>query len=233
MVVVMAVCTRPQPVRGMQPWRNRVISTTTTAFAGDVSERIVDKEIVAEFGGGRTQTLQLVRGGTVVCSVEGGGSFRGCVGGTQTSAWLELRSTEPIRFVVQHDDGLHATLVPNRRCTGYELPAHASCRQVFERSCPADDCTYTTAVSHTAGSGRLILNATRDGHADRGVMMNVDSPMGSTTGDDGRAELALTPGVHAASIVESFIGIVDEPFVSGPLEDVTVDLDVRCNCCAF
>ena len=63
MVVLMGACTRPHPCAGCSRGGNQVVSTTTTAFARDVSERIVDNEIVAEFGGGRSQTLELVRGG--------------------------------------------------------------------------------------------------------------------------------------------------------------------------
>lgn len=226
--MLVVACARPHavsPVR-TQPV-TRVVATQTRPFVAGVTEHIVETRTeYPDFGVGGSTSIELVRGGQRVCSIDGGRWARGCTGGHVDSAWLEPRSEG--RFVVVHSN---VGIPPSHRCIGYELPATGSCRQVFEHACAEHDCTSSIALSRTFGFGRVIVTASRDGQPDADALVYSESGLGALTDEHGHAELAVAPGMYEIGIAESFIGEVARPLTIGPLEDVTLSLDIRCSCC--
>ncbi|HEX4452104.1 MAG TPA: hypothetical protein VH143_14595 [Kofleriaceae bacterium] len=232
-IVVACAAPPPKPVGSAQ----RSITTRKTAlepFTDGLLQRTVYQHEITEWCDLDRESIEIVRGNEVVCSVpkyESGG----CENHPSSSGTsIDVTSHDPLRLVLSHRDAEATIGAPKSYlCTTVEVPAAGSCTTVSERSCQFR-CRVAgePSIHYVAGHGHVELELSLDDKPYAGAILVAGSATVAHADGSGRVELAPPLPIAEVSILS------DTPPIRIPLSlddrhDAQIVAAITCRSCCL
>lgn len=227
-LVLIVACGAPQPPTTRSINFYEQTRSDPAPFFGVPGFRqvIVTSTVSTELYAFKEKTLQLIRGGDMVCEA--------ALDGARSFAHVELRSRDPLRFEVNitTSDGALTGNGYFETCRRYEVPRRGTCRVVVEQTCkPFARCTREIRQRTRPGSGRLVATFTHDGEPFVGNAVEIDEDA-ATTDEHGRVEKAVEIGSHRVRFYGAFDDVPLSVRLDDPRQDVVLEVaGVGCACC--